>query len=169
VNFMHDTDTVVHLVIDDVRQAEVKRQMDVAKKSSGHLVVHDATVGPDVVFELSAAIKRGEVVILAGDRVRGERKTKVKFLGGDAWFPTTAFSLASAAGSTVCVAWSFRTGMQRYECIGVGPLFDGSKDAAADRAQGFQAQAQNFAARLEDSVRRFPKQWFNFFDFWGEG
>jgi predicted LPLAT superfamily acyltransferase len=26
--------------------------------------------------------------------------------------------------------------------------------------------AQNFADRLETIVRRYPTQWFNYFDFW---
>ena len=26
--------------------------------------------------------------------------------------------------------------------------------------------SQNFAAQLEEIVRRYPTQWFNYFDFW---
>ncbi len=166
VNFLWNTSTHIHLVINDVRQAEVKRQMDVAKKSSLHLVVHDIANEPNLIFELRAALTRGEVVALAGDRTVGKRRTKLSFLGGEAWFPTTAFSLAAATGAPVCTALAFRTGMQRYEFYGVGPFGDEQTEESTDRKAQAEEMAKQFAGHLEKYVRRFPKQWFNFYDFW---
>ena len=161
VNFLWNTNTHVHLVIDDVRQSEVRRQMDLAKEDSRHLTMHDASKGHELIFELRAALSRGEVVILAGDRVTGRRRTRIPFLGGEAWFPTTAFSLARTTGASVCTAFVFRTGMMRYECYGLGPY--GDKDPA-----GVDSMVRQFADHLESYIRQFPKQWFNFFDFWND-
>ncbi len=168
VNFLNNTNRSVHLVIDDVRQTEVQRQMDAAKASAGHLFVHDANKGPELVFELRAALNRGEVVILDGDRAVSSRRIKVPFLGGQAWFPTTAFSIAAATGAPVCAALVFRTGNQHYECYGIGPLNDVPLNGSANRRSQAEMMARRFAGHLETYVRRFPKQWFNFFDFWRE-
>ncbi len=166
VNFLWNTNTRVHLVIDDVRQADVRRQMDLAKKSSPHLIIHDPADGQALIFELSAALKRGEVIVLAGDRLAGERRERIPFLGDEAWFPTTAFSISAATGAPICTALSFRTGMQRYACYGLGPFDKEIPREITNRQARVRWMAQTFAAHLETYVRQYPKQWFNFYDFW---
>ncbi len=168
VNFLFNTDTRVHLVIDDTRHAEVKKQMDIAKGKSGHLLLHDAAKGPDLIFELSNALRAGEIVILAGDRAVGPRRTKVSFFGKEAWFPTTAFLLSTATKAPICTALIFRTGMQRYECHGLGPFDDDVPEGVTKRNEKTDAMLKSFVSHLEKHLRRFPKQWFNFFDFWAE-
>jgi len=165
VNFLGNTNTHVNLVMDDVRQEEVRRQMDMAKASRDHLTVRSAGEGPALVFELSAALKRGEVVIIAGDRsaARG-RRAKLPFFGKEAWFPTSAFFLAAGVGAPVCTAFTFRTGMRKYRCFGIGP-FAPSADAADGETRS-REMAQAFVDSLETHVRKHPTQWFNFYDFW---
>ncbi|MCP4599660.1 MAG: lysophospholipid acyltransferase family protein [Proteobacteria bacterium] len=166
VNFLWDTRAHVHLVIDDVRQAEVKRQMDMAKKLSQHLTIHDVKKETNLIFDLKAALNRGEVVTLAGDRATGKRRTRLRFLGDEAWFPNTAYSLAAATGAPICTALTFRTGMQRYECYGIGPFCDEQSDKSTNATARTDEMIRQFVGHLETYVRRFPKQWFNFFDFW---
>jgi predicted LPLAT superfamily acyltransferase len=133
--------------------------MDAAKEDAEHLVVHSLSKGMDLIFELRTFLSRGEVVILGADRVTGGRKTKAEFLGDQASFPTTAYSLAKISGAPICTAFSFRTGMQRYRCYGVGPFWIRTDE-------DIEQTVQIFASDLETHLRKFPKQWFNFFDFW---
>jgi predicted LPLAT superfamily acyltransferase len=165
VNFLGNTGTRVHLVIDDTRQEEVRRQMDAAKAASRHLEVHAASEDSGLVFTLSSALRRGEVVIIAGDRApRAGRRIKVPFLGKEAWFPTSGLAIAAAVDAPVCTALTFRTGTRRYECHGLGP-FD-APGISTNKSARIDAMARAFAAHLEAFVRRYPSQWFNFFDFW---
>ena len=165
VNFLWNTGTRVHLIIDDTRQEEVRRQMDAAKAASRHLEVHAASEDSGLVFPLSSALKRGEVVIIAGDRApRTGRRIRVPFLGQDAWFPTSGLAIAATVDAPVCTALTFRTGSRRYECHGLGP-FDAAGMSTGKRAR-IDAMAKAFVAHLETFVRRYPTQWFNFFDFW---
>ena len=164
VNFLHNTNTHVHLVIDDVRTEAVKKEMDAAKAKSAHLTLHAADKGPDLAFELTAALRRNEVVIIAGDRGRGEgRRQQVSFLGAPAWFPTAPVLLAAAAGAPVCTALTFRVGMHEYNCYGLGP-FEGPSDLPTRKRAGLIVE--EFVHTLESFVRRYPAQWFNFYDFW---
>ena len=39
-------------------------------------------------------------------------------------------------------------------------------DRTANKREQIQQLAQAFATQLEDIVRRYPTQWFNYFDFW---
>ncbi len=159
LNFLSNTRTRVHLVTDEARQNEVRRQMDLAKEDADHLVVHNLSRGMDLIFELRTFLNRGEVVILGADRVTGDRNTTVTFFNGQAAFPTTAYSLAKISGAPICTAFSFRTGMQRYTCYGVGPFW-------VKTNEDIKRTVQTFARSLETHLGKFPRQWFNFFDFW---
>ncbi len=164
VNFLHNTRTHVHLVIDDARSEAVQKAMDVAKDKSGHLTLHIAKAGPALAFDLTAALRRGEVVIVAGDRTRGQgRRVQVPFLGAPAWFPTAPLLLAKAAGAPVCTALTFRVGMHTYNCYGLGP-FEPPPDTP--NKTHVDHLAKQFASTLETYVRQYPTQWFNFYDFW---
>ncbi len=168
VNFLWNTDARVHLVIDDNRQAEVRRQMDQAKQASRHLEVHGVSGDGGLVFTLSAALRRGEVVIIAGDRLPATgRRIRIPFLGRDAWFPTSGLAIAAAVDAPVCTALTIRTGPRRYECHGLGPF--GSGRTFSDKREKIEAMAREFASHLEGFVREHPSQWFNFFDFWSAG
>ena len=164
VNFMHNTKTHVHLVMDDARSEAVQKAMDAAKDHSDHLTLHAADQGPALAFELTAALRRGEVVIIAGDRTRGEgRKTQVPFLGKPAYFPTAPLLLAKAAGAPVCTALTFRRRMHEYDCYGLGP-FEAPEDTPVKARAEYITAA--FAGTLETYLRKYPTQWFNFYDFW---
>ncbi len=163
VNFLSNTKTHVHLVMDDARQEEVRRQMDMAKSMSDHLTVHGAEQGAGLVFELSSALRRNEVVIIAGDRTgAGGRQLEAPFLGETASFPTAALLLAEAVGAPVCAALTFREGARRYTCFGVGPL----KAEGHTKNERIASMLREFIQGLEDRLRHYPTQWFNFYDFW---
>jgi predicted LPLAT superfamily acyltransferase len=164
VNFLDNTNTHVHLVIDDIRSDAVRKEMDTAKGRSTHLTLHSADRGPDLAFELTAALRRNEVVIIAGDRSKGNgRRQQARFLGEPAWFPTAPLLLASAAGAPVCTALTFRVGMHAYDCFGIGPFEAPSECATREKASHM---VNAFAETLEAHIRRYPTQWFNFYDFW---
>lgn len=165
--FLHNTRRTVHLVTAEVRHPEVRRQMDLAKERSSHLVVHDATGGVGLLIDLRAALGRGEVVIMAGDRAESGNPMAVPFLGQEALFPTTPFHLALATGAPICTALSFRTGMHRYTCYGLGPYRVVALDRA-DRRTAVERALRTFVNHLEELLRRHPTQWYNFFDFWSD-
>ena len=39
-------------------------------------------------------------------------------------------------------------------------------DATLPKRRRMEASARSFAAQLEQIVRRYPTQWFNYYDFW---
>lgn len=167
INFLGNTRTKVHLVTDELRHKEVQRQMDRAKESSDHLVIHNQVSDPGLIFELRHALSRGEVVILAGDRATAKgRRTLIPFLAGNAWFPTNPFALAEATGAPVCTALTFRKGMQRYVCYGIGPFNPDDLNPTTNKSQRAENMARHFARDLEEHLRKFPEQWFNFYNFW---
>ncbi|MBI2467970.1 MAG: lysophospholipid acyltransferase family protein [Candidatus Rokubacteria bacterium] len=114
---------------------------------------------PTVSVELVAALRRGEIVAMQGDRALGSRgDILVPFFGRPAPFPMGPFLLARAAGVAVVPAFCLLGPDYRYAVTAGDPL--------TVRAGGEAEAVRAWVALLEDVVRRHPTQWFNFFDVW---
>jgi lauroyl/myristoyl acyltransferase len=114
---------------------------------------------PTVSLELVAALRRGEVVALQGDRALGNAgDVVVPFFGAPARFPVGPFRLARATGVPIVPAFCLLDVDHRYQVLVQPPLRvePGGEEAALAR----------WVAGLEEVVRLHPTQWFNFFDVW---
>lgn len=117
--------------------------------------------------QLSAAIERGEWVVMMGDRlpVRRDGRTIVaEFLGAPAAFPQGPFVLAAALRCPVYALFCYRAG-KRYR-VRVSQLSDGLAAPRGQRAAALASLVQRYAHTLETLVREAPYQWFNFYDYW---
>ena len=56
-----------------------------------------------------------------------------------------------------------KEGTRRYRAF-VRPV---ECDTTLPRRQQMAALAQNFVTTLEEIVRRYPHQWYNYYEFWG--
>ena len=124
------------------------------------------------VLALRACIERGEFVAIMADRVApgaSEARTlRTAFLGREARFPVGPFRLASALGCPVNLAFCLRTGDARYTTV-MRPLAPATRVPRPQRDAWMHALLARYAAEIEVTCRLHPYQWFNFFDFWGEG
>ncbi len=113
--------------------------------------------------DLLLALRRGETVVVMGDRAVGE-STRVATVCG-APFPIVLgpLRLAQAAGAPILVIAVPMTGGDRFTFEAHGPLFVGPG------AEGIATAAAGLARILETILRRYPTQWFNFYDVWGTG
>ena len=115
------------------------------------------------IFTLNSALADGEIVSMPGDRVFGSRKTvSCRFFGEPASFPAGPFVLADQREVPVLLVFVMKTGRRDYKVI----LERLPKPAGETRQERVQALADAYASSLEAVVRRYPDQWYNFYDFW---
>ena len=116
------------------------------------------------IFNMNAAIDRGEIVSMTGDRLFGSSKSiKCMFLGKEASFPMGPFALAVQKEVPMLAVFSMRY-KGRYKVY----VRDIKQDESLPLRARMTDMARNFAAELENVVRMYPTQWFNYYDFWKE-
>jgi predicted LPLAT superfamily acyltransferase len=115
------------------------------------------------VFLLNDALANGEIVSIPCDRTFGSTKSVVcDFLNGKAGFPVGAFALAVQFKVPVLAFFALKISASCYR-IHLVPI-----PVQADRSKREQidGMARCFARELEQIVKRYPEQWFNFYPFW---
>ncbi len=132
-------------------------------KAKFHLI--PLTGAPTDAIPLVAALRRGEVVAMLGDRAYGSTTASIPFLGGHAGFPVGAYVLAAIAGVPLIHVFSLREPGGHYHFFGFPPQHP-QMPPHRERDEYLKNCAVRFASDLESIVRRDPLQWYNFFPFW---
>ena len=115
------------------------------------------------LFALNAALENGDIVSILADRIFGSQKNvECDFLGAKAKFPLGAFAMAVQKEVQVLAVFVMKESVKQYRVI----IRKVECDATVNRREQMVQLAQSFASQIEDVIRRFPTQWFNYFDFW---
>lgn len=118
------------------------------------------------MIEAAAALQRGEVVVIMGDRYWKGPFCRAEFLGEQVRLPVAAYGLAASSGAPVAVLLTGKTGprsaeVRLWDCWQPGELAN-----KMGREVVLQRSAERFAAALERYLEKYPHQWYNFYDFW---
>lgn len=115
------------------------------------------------LFVLNEALANNEIVSMPADRFVGSAKSiTVNLLGREAKLPMGPFSVATMRGMDVLAVNVMKTSLRGYT-IYVSPL---AYDNAAGRREQQQQLADSYTACLEEMLKRYPTQWYNYYDFW---
>lgn len=114
------------------------------------------------IYEMSAALNRNELICLHADRYRpGNRTMEHEFLGENALFPAGPFILASKLKAPVCFVFAFKETNFHYHFYAYpGKVYEGRGTT------GMERMLDDYVALLENMLKQYPEQWFNYFDFW---
>jgi predicted LPLAT superfamily acyltransferase len=149
----------------DKEDPEVRKLFNQASKQNFKLL--PLTGQPTDAIPLVAALRRGEVVAMLGDRAYGSPTTKIPFFGGTAALPIGAYVMASIAGAPLLHVFSLRETNRHYHFFGF-PAQHPQMPARHERDAYLKSCAEKFAYDLESVLNRDPLQWYNFFPFWEE-
>jgi len=145
--------------------------------SENNIRMVPVTDGISHIFVLREALENGETVDIHGDRLFGSPKALVcDVLGAPANLPQGPFALATSvdlpamqdatAGAPLPVIAVFCMKTARRSFTVYLQRLDDPADAALPRRERSQVLAGRYAAALSDILRRYPDQWYNFFEFW---
>ena len=160
-------DRPVHVVreeeSDPKSQEFTQRLFD--EKLGGQVTMH--FVGdPMLGMKMLAALRRGEIVAVQGDRPRtGGRTHRAEIFGRPIELPVGPAALARSAGVPMLPVFIFRTGRLSTTSVFAPAiqLEPGPAPESLGRAVEILAQ------EIEGAIRRAPHQWFCFRELWPKG
>jgi predicted LPLAT superfamily acyltransferase len=147
----------------DNEVSEIRSLLNQAHKANFRLV--PLTGSPTDTIPLVAAMRRGEIVAMMGDRDYGSPSVPISFLGQTAHFPIGAYVMAAIAGAPLVHVFNLRERGGHYHFFGFPPQRP-HMPPHHQRDAYLSECAARFARDLESILKRDPLQWYNFYPFW---
>jgi predicted LPLAT superfamily acyltransferase len=147
----------ISLLTTDVEHTAIKEYLEsVSKKSNINFIILKEDLSH--IFEINAALARNEIVCITGDRyIKGSKYLTQELLGKEAKFPAGPFLLASRLKVPVLFVYVMKGPKRHYQLY-----------AKKSKAKHRDAQAilKEYTESVTGMLKKYPLQWFNYFDFW---
>lgn len=127
--------------------------------------IHMIPVQADMshLFIINKSLDEGNIVSMPADRCFGSTKSvPCQFFGATAQFPLGPFATAVQKEVPALAVMVMKEGAHSYRAF-VRQL---PVDTTLPHRRQMAALAQSFATTLEEIVRRYPHQWYNYYEFW---
>ncbi len=152
-------DTAISIVITDQDHEDIKEYLGqfTKRKHVNFIIVKNDM---SHIFEISAAIAQNRIVCISGDRFLNKTKTlEAELLGKKAKFPIGPFQIATRMQVPVLFVYVMREPKRHYHLY--------ARKVKVERRDA-QDLLNKFAGHLELVAKKYPLQWFNFYDFWDD-
>jgi predicted LPLAT superfamily acyltransferase len=122
------------------------------------------------ILRVTDALKNKKLIALHGDRfIQGIKTIRLPFLGKEADFPMGPFALAVQLNVPVSFVFTTREKGLQYRCSASPIHLPFASEHQSNRQERIRTLAIAYVKTLEDHVKKYPYQWFNYYDFWQKG
>ena len=155
-------DKTMNILMVDAEYQRIKNVIEKSGEDPGFKIIPINEDSIEAILRVKKALSDGEILGIQGDRYIDEkRKKEVEFLGRKADFPEGPFLMASKLRTPVVIYFAMREKMS-YNFI-----FKYVDNKEGLSAKDYQEKIFNEYLKLfEETVKRYPQQWFNFYSFW---
>jgi predicted LPLAT superfamily acyltransferase len=160
-------ETRINVLMLDAEHRKIKDYLSSFTRKSFHVI----PIGDDNahVYEISQALRNHEIVCMHGDRfMPGSKTLQCVFLGKEAAFPTGPFYLAMKYGVPVSFVFAMKVSNRHYHFYATPPKLYVQQKSVAKRDDMLRHILADYIAVMEEKIRQYPYQWFNYYDFWNE-
>ncbi len=162
--FLGEYGKKLNVVMYDNEHTDIKEIINRYTGGAGFNVIPITDGDISYMFGITSALGKGEVVCFQGDRyINGSQVLRGEFMGVEALFPKGPFLVASKLGVPVVFYFAMRDRARRCHLYFFTPEMMLAREyGVAEEEYLFRA----YTAALEYIVRKYPDQWFNYYDFW---
>lgn len=119
------------------------------------------------LVELHNAFSNNEMVVMHGDRyLPGTPTIEKMFMGKKAKFPVGPFMMAAKFGVPIVLVFAVKESRNHYHFFALPPIQVKRARGKEELERAIQEVSDRYVQAVENMVRRYPEQWFNFYDFW---
>jgi len=154
-----DTRSQISLVTTDAERQNIKEYMEkvTVRSNIKFILVKDDM---SHIFEINNSLSNGDLVCFTGDRyMKGSKVMTESLLGEPAHFPAGPFMLASRLNVPVLFVYVMKETNKHYH------LYSRKAQSKSRDAQGL---LKEYTQSVEWMLKKYPLQWFNYFDFWNK-
>ncbi|MDO9187703.1 MAG: lipid A biosynthesis acyltransferase [Bacteroidia bacterium] len=162
-------DAKFNILIYDNEAEKMKAYMgEVMKKKNFNIIaIKDGEMGH--LIELHKAFSNNEWVVMHGDRyLPGTPTIEKTFMGKKAKFPRGPFIMAAKFGVPITIVFAVKETKSLYHFFAKKSIEVKRARTEQEVEQAVNEISDKYIKELEEMVKRYPTQWFNFYDFWSE-
>ncbi len=159
-NMLKRVETKVNIVLFEGEAEQIKKYMHEFTGAPNYNII---SVKNDMshIFQISAAIQRNEFICIHGDRfTEGTKTFEAEFLGAKALFPAGVFQIAHKLRTPYTFVYAIKETSKHYHYSATKPVVS---EVSPENI------LKEYITTLEEKVKQYPTQWFNFYNFWDEG
>jgi predicted LPLAT superfamily acyltransferase len=164
-NTLERLNTNVSIIMYDAEHVKIKDYLD----SVTHRKFNVIAIKEDNshIYEINKAFREKQMVCIHGDRfVKGNKTMSIEFLGEKANFPTGPFYLAMKFNVPVSFVFAMKESATHYHFFATPPRIYQQQGMQLKRDQTIQTIIKDYIYVLEKTIRKYPSQWFNYYNFW---
>jgi len=153
--------TTVNIVMYDGEDEHIKQYMN---QVTGKKTFNIIYVKKDLshIYEISSVLAANEIVCIHADRfLPGNKTISSQFFGEQAQFPEGPFLLALKLKVPVTYVYAFKESKSHYHFFSTA-----IKNFDSRAGDSVQTVVNDYASHLELMTRKYPTQWFNYYNFW---
>ena len=155
-----DIDLKISTVTTDMEHSVIKEYLEsISKNKPSNQFIY---VKEDMshIFKINDAIGDNKIVCFTGDRYfEGVRSLKGTLLGAEATFPAGPFFIASRLKVPVLFVYVMKESRLHYHLYA---------RVAEVKNRDTQTLLDAYTENMEQMLKKYPLQWFNYFNFWDE-
>lgn len=154
-----DFNLQINLVTTDLEHSTIKKYLEsITQKPKINCIL----ISDDLshIFEINSALARNELVCFTGDRYfEGVKSLSENLLDQEALFPAGPFLIASRLKVPVLFVYVMKEPNLHYHLY--------TREAKV-KHRDEKALLKEYTESVEGMMKKYPLQWFNYFDFWNQ-
>ena len=150
----------INIVMFDAEHQQIKEVLDDnSNRRDDYKIIAINKDAIEAMLQMKIALNNGEYICFNGDRyVDRDRAYITDLLGAPARFPEGPFKIAAKCRVPVVFYYSMREPGYTYRFM--------FEEAVIEGRASVDSLVEQYKDSLEKVVSKYPRQWFNFYDFW---
>lgn len=156
-------ETPINIVLYDGEHEKIKQYLE---SVTGKRKVNIIVIKEDIshIYAISDAFEKNELVCMHADRfIEGNKTMTAGFLGEPAKFPMGPFLLAAKFKVPVSFVFAVKESRFHYH-LSASEI---KEYGHIDKQEVMQTMLNDFVKEMEQKLKQYPEQWFNYYNFWG--
>ena len=154
-----DFNCQIHIVTVDQEHSVIKQYLESITDEKPNVQFIYVKEDLSHIFEINDALSKNHLICFTGDRYFEYSKTmQADLLGKEAHFPAGTFMLASRLKTPVAYVYVMKEPNLHYHLY--------TRRAPEFKHRDAQAVLNSYTESVSHMLKKYPYQWFNYFDFW---